>query len=49
VIYINPLGAVYGSGMALTLVCIHVSHGANVNGLIVSSVSILMFFSVSAT
>jgi hypothetical protein len=48
-IYINPLGAVCGSGMALILVYIRVSYGANIKGLIVLSISILMFFNASAT
>jgi hypothetical protein len=47
--YINPPSIVGESGVALILICMRVSYSANVNGVIVSSVSILMFFRASAT
>jgi hypothetical protein len=47
--YIDPPGIVGESGVALAPIYIRVSYSANVNGVIVSSVSILMFFRASAT
>jgi hypothetical protein len=48
-IYIDPLASIYDSKVSPSLVCSHSSHGANVNGLMVSSVSILISFNASAT
>lgn len=48
-ICINPPGTVGDCRVALMLAYTRISYGANVNRLMVSSVSILMFFSVSAT
>jgi hypothetical protein len=46
---INPPGIVSESGVALILIYMRASYSANVNGVMVSSASILMFFRVSAT
>jgi hypothetical protein len=46
---IDPPGIVGESGIASTPVCMRVSYGANVNEVMVSSVSISMFLSASAT
>jgi hypothetical protein len=40
---------VYKSAITLTLACMHISQGANINRWIVSNISILMLFSASAT
>lgn len=48
-IYINPPGTVGAYGVALTPAYTRTSHGADMNGLMASSVSILMFFSASTT
>jgi hypothetical protein len=47
--YINPPGIVGKSGVALIPIYIRVSYSANVNGVIVSSISILIFFRASTT
>jgi hypothetical protein len=49
VTYNNLPGTVCECSIALISLCMRVSYGANTNRLIVSRVSILMFFSASAT
>jgi hypothetical protein len=46
-ICIDPPVFVCFSGVSLVTVCTHSSYGASVKGLMVSSISILMFFSAS--
>jgi hypothetical protein len=49
IIYIDLLASIYNSKVSLNLVYSYSSHGTNINKLIVSSISILIFFNISTT